>query len=78
MAKTVKINNVTYNAVPSVRVPLADGSGNATFYDTSDANIAPQYVMSGYKGYGPNGLMTGTATVPTISQDGTSKILTIS
>ena len=73
----VKINNVTYSAVPSVSIPLASGTGNATFYDTSEANIAPQYVLNGYKGFGANGLVQGTASMPTISQDSSSKILTI-
>ena len=33
MAKTVRIANVDYSDVPSIQVPLASGSGNATFYD---------------------------------------------
>lgn len=78
MAKSVKINGVTYSAVPSVSIPLSNESGNAIFYDTSDATIQAQYILSGYKGYGPNGAVTGNATVPSVSQDGSSKVLTIS
>lgn len=78
MAKNVKINGATYSAVPSVAIPLADGSGNATFYETSDANVYAQYIMSGYKAYGASGLIQGNATVPSVSQDSSTKILTIS
>lgn len=77
MAKTIKINNVNYQSVPSVQIPLADGSGNATFYETSESTIQPQFVLNGYKGFGANGLVTGTASLPSISQDSSSKILTI-
>ena len=77
MAKNVKINNVTYSAVPSVQIPLADGGGNATFWDTSDSDAQSSYILSGHSGYGPSGKVTGTASMPSISQDGSSKILTI-
>lgn len=40
MAKNVIIRGVTYENVPSVNIPLSQGSGNATFTDTSDANIS--------------------------------------
>lgn len=39
MAKNVIINGVTYNDAPAVSIPLAQGSGNAIFYDTSDASL---------------------------------------
>lgn len=39
MAKNVLINGVTYSSVPSVEIPLAAGSGNAEFFDTSDATL---------------------------------------
>lgn len=77
MAKSVKINGVTYAAVPSVSIPLSTGTGSATFYETSEANIQPQHILAGYKGYGQNGLVTGNATVPSVSQDGSTKILSI-
>lgn len=77
MAKNVKINNVSYSAVPSVEIPLADGSGNATFWETSDADIQASYVLSGHIGYGASGKVTGTASMPSISQNQSSKILTI-
>lgn len=31
--KDVRINQITYNSVPSIEIPLANGQGNATFYD---------------------------------------------
>lgn len=39
MAKDVVIRDVEYEDVPSVTIPLASGSGNATFVDTSDATL---------------------------------------
>ena len=37
MAKSVKINNATYEGVPKVEIPLAEGEGNAIFWDTTVA-----------------------------------------
>lgn len=78
MAKNVIINNSTYNAVPHILVPLASGGGNATFYETSDATAGASHILAGYSAYGANGKVTGQATTPTITQDSTSKVLTIS
>lgn len=78
MAKNVKINGVTYSAVPSVQIPLADGSGSATFYDTTDANVDSAHLLAGYSAFGSNGKVEGSATVPSVSQNGSSKVLTIS
>ena len=78
MAKNVIINNSSYNAVPYVQIPLADSSGNAVFYETSDSTASAANILSGFSAYGASGKMTGTATVPTISQDGSTKVLTIS
>lgn len=36
---SVVINNVTYPDVPSIQVPLSGASGNAEFFDTSDATL---------------------------------------
>lgn len=78
MAKpTVVINNNTYNTVPSVQIPQS-GGGTATFYYTGDADVAQNTLMNGVKAYGASGEITGNLTVPTVSQDGTSKVLTIS
>lgn len=74
----VIINGNSYNAVPSVQIPLAGGGGNAVFYDTSDATVTAAQVVSGYYAYGASGKVSGSLSVPTISQDGTTKVLTIS
>lgn len=78
MAKNVLINGSSYNAVPLIQVPLSGETGNAFFYETSDSDLTASYVLSGHSGYGPNGKVNGTVTVPTISQDGTTHVLTIS
>ena len=78
MAKNIKINNVTYQAVPSVNIPLATGSGSAVFYETSDATAQAQHIFAGYKAYNGNGMIEGSATVPSVSQDGSTKVLTVS
>ena len=78
MAKNVIINGSSYNSVPYVQIPLSAGGGNAVFYETSDATANAANVLSGYTAYGASGKVTGTATVPTVSQDGTTKVLTIS
>ncbi len=76
--KSVIINGVTYNNVPSVVCPLSTGSGSATFYETSDATADASKILSGYSGYGANGKVNGTFTAVNVSQDSTSKVLTIS
>lgn len=58
MAKNVVINGVTYSDVPQVDIPLSGGSGNASFYDSSDANAAQGDVLSG-KTYYKDGKKTG-------------------
>lgn len=78
MAKNVKINGVTYANVPEVRIPLATGTGNAVFYDTAEATVLANDLMAGKTAYGPSGVVTGTLSVPTISQDTSTKVLTIS
>lgn len=78
MAKNVIINGASYNAVPYVSIPLSGGGGNATFYETSDATAAAANIMSGFSAYGASGKVDGQLTVPTISQNGTTKVLTIS
>ena len=78
MAVSVKINNVTYQAVPSVQIPLATGSGTATFWDTSDADGTASTVLAGSVVYGASGKITGSLSVANVTQDGSSKVLTIS
>ena len=61
MAKNVIINGITYPSVPSVESPQ-EGSGNAVFYDNSDATIsAASQLPNGVSAYGPAGKVNGTA-----------------
>ena len=78
MASTIKINNVTYAGVPSIQVPLSGTAGSATFYETSDSTFAASDLLAGQTAYGASGKVTGTLTVASVSQDATSKVLTIS
>lgn len=78
MAKNVIINGASYNSVPYVQIPLAAGGGNAIFYETSDATAAAANIASGFSAYGQSGKIYGSLTVPTVSQDSTTKVLTIS
>lgn len=74
----VVINGNSYNAVPYVSIPKSDNSGNAQFYDTTDATATEAQVVTGYYAYNGTGKISGSLTVPTISQDGTTHVLTIS
>lgn len=56
----VKINGVTYNDVPQVDIPLADNSGDATFYNTATDDVAAADVLAGKTFHGPGGAGTGT------------------
>ena len=62
MAKNIKINNVTYNAVDKLSVPLAAGGGNAVFPDTSDADAAATDIATGKTAYVNGTKITGAAT----------------
>lgn len=77
MAANVIINGSTYTGVPYVQIPKS-GGGNAVFYETSGATANAANILSGYTAYGASGLINGTATTPTITQDGSTKVLTIS
>ena len=76
--KTVTINGVQYANVPSVEIPLASGQGNAVFYETSSSTVDASKVLNGYICYGASGEVTGQLTTPSVSQNGTTKVLTIS
>ena len=79
MAQNVIINNVVYSTVPEVDIPKS-GGGTAKFYDVSDSTLNNNsQLLNGVTAYGANGTKyTGNVTVPTITQDSTSKILSIS
>ena len=56
---SVIINEVTYQSVPEVDIPKS-GGGTAKFYDTSEATIAAADVLTGKKGYGASGEVSGS------------------
>lgn len=61
MAKNVIINGVTYQNVPSVNIPLSGASGNAEFFDTSDATLdSGGKMLSGNTAYANGVKYTGT------------------
>lgn len=78
MAKSVIIRGTTYPDVPYISIPLSTGGGNATFYDTSAADIDATKVIQGYTAYGENGVVQGSYTPVNITQDSTTKVLSIS
>lgn len=68
MAKNVVINGVTYSNVPSVEIPLSGASGNAEFYDTSDATLdSGAKMLSGNTAYANGTKYTGSI----VSKSGT-------
>ena len=64
MAQNVTINDITYNGLPFMSAPKANGQGDAVFWDTSGATIANGgQLRNGIKAMGPDGtLHTGTMT----------------
>lgn len=58
MAVNVVINSVTYSNVPYIQVPK-QGSGTATFYDTSTADGTNADVLSGKTVFGSSGSISG-------------------
>ena len=74
----VKINGVSYNNVPSVQIPLDAGGGNAVFFDTSTATATAADIVNGAVAYNANGAVTGSLTLVSVSQNSTTKVLTVS
>lgn len=62
MAKSVKINNVTYENAPSVKIPLATGSGEADFYETSEDTAVAGDILSGKTAHAASGPVSGSMT----------------
>lgn len=79
MAQNVIINGVTYQSVPEVDIPKA-GGGSAKFYDIADATLnGNSQLLNGVTAYGADGVKySGNVTLPVISQDSTTKVLSIS
>lgn len=68
MAKNVIINGISYSNVPSVEIPLATGTGNAEFYDTSDATLdSGGKMLSGNTAYANGVKYTGSIATKTSS-----------
>lgn len=66
MAQNVVINGVTYQSVPSVSIPLSGTSGNADFYDTSDATVTGGgQILNGYTAYANGTKYTGSIATKT-------------
>lgn len=58
---SVVINNVTYPNVPSIQVPLSGTTGNAEFFDTSDATLdSGAKMLSGNTAYANGVKYTGS------------------
>lgn len=74
----VRINGVSYSNVPSVSIPNSSGGGNATFFDTATATATASDIASGKVAFNSNGAVTGSLTQVSVSQNSTTKILTIS
>ena len=78
MSKSVIINGVTYSNVPMVEIPLSTGSGNAEFYDTSDATLDNgNKMLSGNTAYADGVKYTGSIATKT-SSDLTASGATVS
>ena len=60
MAKSVIIRDVVYAGTPMVEIPLSTGSGNAEFYDTSDATLdSGSKMLDGVTAYADGTKYTG-------------------
>jgi hypothetical protein len=59
MAKTVIINGNIYPDAPYVDIPKSDSSGDARFYDTTDATATAAHTLAGDTFYN-DGLKTGS------------------
>ena len=68
MAKNVEINEIVYNSVPSVKIPLASGTGDALFVDTSDATMTSGgQSLDGVTSYANGVKITGSIPTKTAS-----------
>lgn len=66
MSKSIVINGVTYQDVPSIQAPLSGTSGNAEFFDTSDATLdSGAKMLSGNTAYANGVKYTGSIATKT-------------
>lgn len=81
---TVSISTTEQNKIISSNiksgVTILGVSGSSMVVDTtiSSSGASSSNIISGYKAYVNGSLVTGDATVPTVAQDGSTHILTIS
>ena len=73
MAQNITLMGANYSAVPAVKLTKT-GGGTAQFDDTTDANATASDILSGKSILG----VSGNLSMPSISQDGTTKVLSIS
>lgn len=62
MAVSVRINGVSYENVPEVQIPLANGEGSASFYPTDGDDAAASHILAGKKAHSVSGAVTGSMT----------------
>lgn len=62
MGQDIIIRGNTYVGAETVDVPLANGQGNATFWDASGTNFTAADLRSGKKGVNANGEVVGAMT----------------
>lgn len=62
MSKSVVINGVTYNNVPSVEIPLSGTSGNAVFYETSGDTASAGDILNTKTAHSSSGAISGNMT----------------
>lgn len=81
---TVSISTTEQNKIISSNIKsgatILGVSGSSMVVDTtiSSSAASASNIISGYKAYVNGSLITGNATVPTVSQDGSTHVLTIS
>ena len=74
----IQINGVSYSDVPSIEVPNAGAPGTASFFDTSSSTATAGDIVSGKVAYNANGSVVGSLTQVSVSQNSTTKVVTIS
>lgn len=77
MAKTIVIRGVVYADTPALAMKQPNTDERATFFETSDSTVTAATLQSGITAYGPSGKVTGTQTPVIISQDPSTKVVSI-
>lgn len=78
IAPTEQAKIVTGNIKAGVTILGVAGDTAVVDTTVSSGAATAAAIMNGYKAYVNGALVTGSATVPTVSQDSTTKVLTIS